>query len=136
MRRYSNLSKRFQVRSRSSDLSLSDLAFRYESVPIVIVFTQYDRLVRTKRAELKEDYPNMDGHNLDNRSVEEAWKAFERCLESLRHTMRRLNVQMPPYARVSGTFASLQYLVLTVTSSSGTSKEYFGTCGSHWKSRK
>ena len=89
------------------------LSFRYESVPIVIVFTQYDRLVRTKRAELKEDYPHMDDHNLDNRSVEEAWKAFERCLESLRHTMRRLNVQMPPYARVSGTFVSLRYLVLT-----------------------
>ncbi|KAN0138278.1 hypothetical protein V8E53_003741 [Lactarius tabidus] len=71
------------------------------SIPIVIVFTQYDRLVRTKRAELKEDHPRMDDHALDGRSVEEAWKAFEKCLQSLRQTMRRLNVQMPPYARVS-----------------------------------
>ena len=81
--------------------------FCYEPVPIVIVFTQYDRLVRTKRAELKEDHPYMDDHTLDSRSVEEAWKAFEKCLQSLRQTMRRLNVQMPPYARVSGTFVSL-----------------------------
>ena len=88
-------------------------SFRHESVPIVIVFTRYDLLVRLKRAELKEDYPHMDDHNLDNRSVVEAWKAFERCLESLRHTMRRLNIQMPPYARVSGTFVSWHYLVLT-----------------------
>lgn len=71
------------------------------SIPIVIVFTQYDRLVRTKRAELKEDHPYMDDHTLESRSVEEAWKAFEKCLQSLRQTMRRLNVQMPPYARVS-----------------------------------
>jgi hypothetical protein len=78
--------------------------FRYQSVPIVIVFTQYDRLVRTKRAELKEDHPYMDDHTLESRSVEEAWKAFEKCLQSLRQTMRRLNVQMPPYARVSGIF--------------------------------
>jgi len=70
-------------------------------IPIVIVFTQYDRLVRTKRAELKEDHPRMDDHTLESRSVEEAWKAFEKCLQSLRQVMRRLNVQMPPYARVS-----------------------------------
>ena len=78
-----------------------------QSVPIVIVFTEYDRLVRTKRAELKEDHQYMDDHTLDSRSVEEALKAFEKCLQSLRQTMRRLNVQMPPYARVSGTFMPL-----------------------------
>ena len=88
-------------------------SFRYESVPIVIVFTQYDRLVRTKRAELKEDHPRMDDHILDSRSMEEAWRAFEKCLDSLRQTMRRLNVPMPPYARVSGTFVALHYLILT-----------------------
>lgn len=82
----------------------------YQSVPIVIVFTQYDRLVRTKRAELKEDHPYLDDHTLEGRSVEEAWKAFEKCLQSLQQTMRRLNVQMPPYARVSGTFLSRHQL--------------------------
>ena len=78
-----------------------------QSVPIVIVFTQYDRLVRTKRAELKEDHQYMDDHTLDSRSVEEALKAFEKCLQSLRQTMGRLKIQMPPYARVSGTFVPL-----------------------------
>ena len=80
--------------------------FRYQSVPMVIVFTQYDRLVRTRRLELKDDYPNMDDHTLDSRSVKEAWKAFEKCLQSLRQALRRLNIQMPPCARVSGTFVS------------------------------
>jgi len=56
-------------------------------LPIVIVFTQYDR-----RAELEED------DTLNSRSVEEAWKAFEICLLSLRH---RLGIGMLPYARVS-----------------------------------
>jgi len=68
---------------------------------MVIVFTQYDRLVRTRRAELKEDHPGMDDRILDRRCVEEAWKSFEKCLQSLRQAMRRLNIQMPPYARVS-----------------------------------
>ena len=77
--------------------------FRYQSVPMVIVFTKYDLLVRTRRLELKDDYPNMDDHTLDNWCVEEAWKAFEKCLQSLKQAMRRLNIQMPPYVRVSGT---------------------------------
>ena len=104
-----NFSSAFSI-SRVITLRLS---FRYESVPIVIVFTHYDRVVRAKRAELKEDYPHMDDHYLDSRSVEEAWKAFERCLLPLRHMMRQLNFQMPPYARASGTFVSMRYLVLT-----------------------
>jgi len=70
-------------------------------LPIVLVFTQYDRLVRTKRAELKEDHPHMDNDTLNSRSVEEAWKAFEICLQSLRRTMRNLGIGMPSYARVS-----------------------------------
>lgn len=49
----------------------------------------------------------MDDHTLDSRSVEEALKAFEKCLQSLRQTMGRLKIQMPPYARVSGTFVPL-----------------------------
>jgi len=71
------------------------------SIPMVIVFTQYDRLVRTRRAELKEDHPGMDDRILDRRCVEEAWKSFEKCRQSLQQAMRRLNIQMPPYARVS-----------------------------------
>ncbi|KAH8986813.1 hypothetical protein EDB86DRAFT_2832575 [Lactarius hatsudake] len=51
-----------------------------DQVPIVIVFTQYDRLVRTKEAELREDHPHMDPTRLHDRGVEEARKAFQDCL--------------------------------------------------------
>ncbi|KAF8269280.1 hypothetical protein EI94DRAFT_1725716 [Lactarius quietus] len=71
------------------------------SIPIVIVFTQYDRLVRTKRAELKEDHPRMDDDTLDSRSMEEASKALATYLGPLERVMRPLNIQMPPYTRVS-----------------------------------
>ena len=97
------ISSAFQI-SRSITLRPT---FCCQSVPIVIVFNQYDRLVWTRRAELKEDCPYMDDHTLDNRSVKVAGKAFEKCLQSLRQTMGRLKVQMPPYARVSGTFVPL-----------------------------
>jgi len=74
----------------------------YQSVPIVIVFTQYDRLVRTKAAELKEDHPRMDPTRLRDRSLEEAGKAFENCLQSLQRTVNYLKIPMPRYATVSG----------------------------------
>ena len=83
------------------------LGVRCHSVPIVIVFTQYDRLVRTKRAELKEDNPFMNDDTLNSRCVEEAWKTFQNYLQSLERSMRRLSIQMPPYARVSGIFLPL-----------------------------
>ncbi|KAH8977265.1 hypothetical protein EDB92DRAFT_1891264 [Lactarius akahatsu] len=72
-----------------------------DQVPIVIVFTQYDRLVRTKEAELKEEHPNMDPTRLHDRGMEEAQKAFQECLQSLKRTMNRLGIPMPRYARVS-----------------------------------
>ncbi|KAH9168574.1 hypothetical protein EDB89DRAFT_2231792 [Lactarius sanguifluus] len=72
-----------------------------DQVPIVIVFTQYDRLVRTKEAELREDHPHMDPTRLHDRGVEEARKAFQVCLESLERTMNRLGIPMPRYATVS-----------------------------------
>ncbi|KAH9022713.1 hypothetical protein EDB84DRAFT_490480 [Lactarius hengduanensis] len=72
-----------------------------DQVPIVVVFTQYDRLVRTKEAELKEDHPNMDPTRLHDRGVEEAQKAFQECLQSLKRTINRLGIPMPRYARVS-----------------------------------
>ena len=74
----------------------------YQSVPIVIVFTQYDRLVRTKEFRLWEEYPDMDPTHRHERSVEEARKAFEMCLESLQLTMDRLGIPMPPCTIVSG----------------------------------
>lgn len=76
-----------------------------------MVFTKYDQLVTMKRVQLKEIHPQMDDHTLDSRSVEEASNAFEKCLQNLGYTMRRLGVPMPPYARVSGIFMPLQFLV-------------------------
>ncbi|KAH9172534.1 hypothetical protein EDB89DRAFT_888122 [Lactarius sanguifluus] len=70
-------------------------------VPIVIVFTQYDRLVRTKEYELREEHPHMNPTRRRDRGVEEAQKAFEDCLKSVRRTMNRLGIPMPPYATVS-----------------------------------
>jgi len=43
----------------------------------VVVFTKYDRLVRTKRAELREDYEHMSADELDRRSREEAKNALD-----------------------------------------------------------
>ncbi|KAH9025541.1 hypothetical protein EDB85DRAFT_2277262 [Lactarius pseudohatsudake] len=72
-----------------------------DQVPIVIVFTQYDRLVRTKEAELREDHPHMDPTRLHDRGEEEAQKAFQECLESLKRTTNKLGIPVPCYARVS-----------------------------------
>jgi hypothetical protein len=59
-RGYSNLHKSTKVRSNLPSYHSSiDLCY-YHSVPLVLVFTQYDRLVRTKEVELREEYPQMD----------------------------------------------------------------------------
>ena len=87
------------------------------SVPIVIVFTQYDRLVRTKEAELRQKYPSMEQTARRDRSVEEARMAFEYCLELLKRSMKRLKIPMPRYAAASGIFASLYGTILVLTES-------------------
>ena len=79
------------------------------SVPIVIVFTQYARLVRTKEAELRQKYPGMKQTALRDRSVEEARMAFEYCLKLLKRSMERLQIPMPRYAAASGIFVPLYY---------------------------
>jgi len=48
-----------------------------ESAPLVVVFTKYDRLVRTKRAELREDYEELKGEELNRRSRKEARDALD-----------------------------------------------------------
>ncbi|KAH8979492.1 hypothetical protein EDB86DRAFT_3248366 [Lactarius hatsudake] len=84
----------------TGDEKLLQIAHK-DQVPIVIVFTQYDRLVRTKEAELKEEHPNMDPTRLHDRGLEEAQKVFQDCLGSLKRTMNRLGIPMPRYAKVS-----------------------------------
>jgi hypothetical protein len=86
----------------------------YQLVPIVIVFTKYDQLVRIKETALREDYPLMEPTNVHNLGVEEAWKTFGIWLGVLRRTINRLGIPMPFCATVSGIFfAPLYYLVLT-----------------------
>ena len=79
----------------------------YHLVPILIVFTQYDRLVRTKEAELRQRYPDMEATSLRERSVEDARGAFGYCLKLLERSMVRLKIPMPSYAKASGIFAPL-----------------------------
>lgn len=83
----------------------------HQSVPLVIVFTQYDRLVRTKAAELREDYPEMDPDQLRQLSLQDAQEAFNKCLNSLQRSADRLRIPMPLHARVSGTF-QLSYSII------------------------
>ncbi|KAJ7921534.1 hypothetical protein B0H13DRAFT_1984965 [Mycena leptocephala] len=54
-------------------------------IPVIIVFTQYDRLVRKF---------NVDHEN-------QAQRDFERCIESLKRAAIRLNIAMPQYKHVS-----------------------------------
>ncbi|KAH9956385.1 hypothetical protein BGW80DRAFT_1388173 [Lactifluus volemus] len=82
------------------DEKLLELSHKTQ-IPVVIVFTQYDRLVRTKKAELKEQHHNMDSTTLDEHSKDEAQQAFEICVQSLQRTMGHLGIPMPHYVKVS-----------------------------------
>ncbi|KAH9076954.1 hypothetical protein EDB83DRAFT_2671669 [Lactarius deliciosus] len=78
------------------------LQFAHEKqVPIVVVFTQYDRLERTKELVLRKADPTMDSTRLREQSVVEAQKAFDICLQLLQLSMNHLEIPMPRYARVS-----------------------------------
>lgn len=68
----------------------------------MLVFTQYDRLERSKVLELQEDYENMDETSLRTQSVKDASDAFNKCLQSVKRIMDRLRIPMPHCAKVSG----------------------------------
>ena len=78
-----------------------------QPVPVVVVFTQYDRLVRAELADLQDESgpgSKKDSANLRDRSMEEARKSFRKSLDSLQYNMRRLGIPMPPHVAVSGKF--------------------------------
>src|SRR5271155_795104 len=52
----------------------------------------------------------MDSTTLDENSKDEARKAFEICVQSLKRTMERLQIPMPHYVKVSGMLAPLYNL--------------------------
>ena len=69
-----------------------------ELAPVVIVFTKYDLLVRTKKAKLKMGKKNLDTGFLDKSSKEAAEKEFN---DFVKRVTERMQTPMPPYARVS-----------------------------------
>lgn len=79
----------------------------------MVVFTQYDQLVKAKEVELREEYPQMDPARLREMSCEDAEEAFNVCLKSLQRTMNYLDIPMPRYARVSGILSPVYHLALT-----------------------
>ena len=71
----------------------------------MLVFTQHDRLVRTKAFQLRGT--DLDPDTLRKRSVEGAKEVFQGTLQSLQVTMDKLKIPMPTYARVSGIFCGV-----------------------------
>ena len=78
-----------------------------DSAPTVIVFTKYDRLVRTKMEELREEDASLSGDVLRERGKEKARKAFDKCIRSLERTLRDMNPPKPPHVNVSGMYFPL-----------------------------
>jgi hypothetical protein len=72
-----------------------------ELAPLVVVFTKYDILLRTKKAELRENNNDLNPADLDMRSKEEAQKEFDTCVQSLEKISRRMGIPMPRHARAS-----------------------------------
>ena len=69
----------------------------------MIVFTQYDRLLRTKKFELEEEDDSLDPEALAQRSEEEAQKALDVCVQFLKDAMKRMDIPMAPFVNVSST---------------------------------
>ena len=59
-----------------------------EPAPVVIVLTKYDRLVKTKKAELEEDGTNLSDEDLREQSEMKAQEALDMCIRSLKVTLR------------------------------------------------
>jgi hypothetical protein len=64
-----------------------------ESAPVVVVFTKYDRLIRSKWIELKGDNDNPVPEDLIKRSREEAEKVLDACGRSVENVLHRLGLK-------------------------------------------
>ena len=71
-------------------------------VPLVVVFTQYDRLVKTKIKQFQRKNKNTAPEVAKRQGDLDASEAFRVCVESLERSMKKLSVTMPPYSKVSG----------------------------------
>ncbi|KAJ6616311.1 hypothetical protein B0H10DRAFT_2037522 [Mycena sp. CBHHK59/15] len=81
----------------AGDEQFLQLAHKHQ-IPVVVVFTQYDRLVRNYMAS--ED-SSMDPDTLRQRSKNAAQSDFDGYVESLKKAVDRLAIPMPYYINVS-----------------------------------
>jgi hypothetical protein len=82
-----------------------------ESAPVVIVFTKYDALVRTKEAVLKEENHSLSHHIWRRQGREDAQKAFDKCIEYLERTLGDKNMPKTGHAKVSCIYFPLLILI-------------------------
>jgi hypothetical protein len=85
----------------SSCASENDGAISTKSAPVVVAFTKYDLLVKSKRVRLQWDNKGLDSEVLDKQSEDEARKVLDICVQSLEEAMSRLKTQMPRYVNIS-----------------------------------
>ncbi|KAI9464867.1 hypothetical protein HD554DRAFT_2174933 [Boletus coccyginus] len=93
------------------DKKLMALAHELDT-PVVVVFTKYDLLVRSKQLEEEEeeDY-DMDEETLRETSKVNASKAFAVCVRSLDNSTAGLKIPTPPYIVSQGYQESIASLV-------------------------
>jgi hypothetical protein len=70
-------------------------------VPIVVIFNKYDLLVRARTDELQEDKFSQEQGALYTESRKEAQISLDKSVTSLQVTMRRMQMPMPPYVKMS-----------------------------------
>ena len=73
-----------------------------ESAPVIIVFTKYDALVRTKRYELQGEDDSLSEDALRERSEEDARKEFDECIRLLERNSSDTNTPKLHHVKVSG----------------------------------
>jgi uncharacterized FlaG/YvyC family protein len=78
-----------------------------QTVPLVVVFTQYDRLVRTKIKQFQRKNKNTTAEAAKQQGEVDASEALRVCVESLERSMTKLRVTMPPFSKVSGGYVSM-----------------------------
>jgi hypothetical protein len=78
-----------------------------ETVPTVVVFTKYDRLVLSKKRDLEEDNVNLGPEELERRGTEEAQKVLDTCIQSVENAFLRLGLgkQRIRYVNISSMFS-------------------------------
>jgi hypothetical protein len=79
-----------------------------ESAPVVVVFTKYDQLIRSKKAELQETAKDLiSEEDLDKQSKQASQEVLEVCVQSLKSAIGRMDsemqttTQMPPWVKIS-----------------------------------